>query len=146
MNLINIFKILEQKEDFQCGEPQDEKQIQELETKLNMKFQRSYKEFLKKYGYISWFGGGIYGLSNDPYFNLLRKNWLARTEKIPEDFLPLPKDAFIIKGYGGGGYYMLFSADSPRAGQVGLFLSENGYQEEQTWESFEAFLEDYYGS
>lgn len=146
MDIINIFKNLEQKEEFECGLPQSESQIQDLETSLNVKFPEVYKEFLRRYGYMSWFGGGIYGQSHDQYFDLLRKNRLAREEKIPADFLSLPQDAFIFKEYGGGGYYMLFSADSPRSGQVGLFLNETAYREEQTWESFEAFLEDYYGS
>ena len=48
--------------------------------------------------------------------------------------------------YGGGGYYMLFSDDSFRKGQVGLFLDETFYEEAQTWDSLEAFFEDYFCS
>lgn len=117
-----------------------------MEEQLNTKFPDSYKKFLKKYGYITWSEGDVYGISDDPYFDLLKKNKFARSEALPADFMPLPLDAFAIDKYAGGGYYMLFSADSPRAGQVGLFLSETAYHEEQTWDSFEAFLEDYYCS
>lgn len=146
MDLINILKIIEQKEDFQCGNQQGEKQIEFFEESLNVKFPDSYKKFFKKYGYAAWSDGEIYGASSDLYYNLLEKNIYARNQNLPKDFIPLPIDAFIFDKYPGGGYYMLFSATSPRSGQVGLFLSETAYQEEQTWESFEAFLEDYYCS
>lgn len=146
MELIDILKGFEKKENFECGWPQTDKQIHTLEDSLKIKFPEEYKELLKNYGYISFFGTEIFGPSNDPYCDLLTRNKTARERSIPKDFHSLPLNAFIFMQYGGGGYYMLFSADSPRAGQVGLFLSETGYREEQTWESFEAFLEDYYCS
>ena len=146
MDLINIFKIIEKKEDFESGIPANGDQIDFFEKKLNVTFPDSYVQFLKQFGYATWSEGEIYGLSENPYYDLLMSNKEAREENVPNDFISLPRDAFIFKEYGGGGYYMLFGADSPRAGQVGLFLSETGYQEEQTWDSFEAFLEDYYCS
>jgi len=146
MDLIDILKKIEQKEGFQSGHAQDEEQIMFFESELNVKFPNSYKMIFKRYGYMAWDEGEIYGASTDVYYNLLEKNKFARQQKLPENFLVLPIDAFVFDKYSGGGYYMLFSADSPRAGQVGLFLSESGYHEEQTWESLEAFLEDYYCS
>lgn len=146
MDLIEILKKIEQKEDFQYEGSQNEEQIRFFESELNVKFPKSYKEMFKKYGYMAWNEGEIYGASNDLYYNVLEKNKFARQQKIPDNFLSLPRDAFIFDKYPGGGYYMLFSNDSPRAGQVGLFLSESGYQEEKTWDSFESFLEDYYCS
>lgn len=144
MELIDIYKCFEKKENFEHGQAQTEAQINVLEDKLKIKFPEAYKELLRKYGYISFFGTEIYGPSNDPYCDLLTRNKKARDQKLPKDFIPLPLDAFIFMQYGGGGYYMLFSEDSPRAGQVGLFLSETAYHEEQTWEGFKAFLEDYF--
>ncbi|PWU04497.1 MAG: hypothetical protein C5B43_04485 [Verrucomicrobia bacterium] len=143
MTLTDIFKKLKQKENFTFGEPQNDQQIRDLENELKVVFPESYKEFLSKYGYASWFGGSIYGVSKNPYYDLLRKNKLMREEKVPLDFNPLPKDAFLIKDYGDA-YFLLYGMNSTRAGQVGMFLSESGYQEEQSWGSFEEFLEDYY--
>lgn len=146
MDLINIFKTLQKKDEFECGIPQNEEQIATLEKKLHIAFPQSYRWFLQHYGYAAWSEGVILGSSNFPYYDVITINEYARSEELPEDFISLPLDAFAIDRYPGGGYYMLFSADSSRAGQVGLFLSETGYHEEQTWDSFEAFLEDYYCS
>jgi len=137
MDLIDVFNTIERKEDFEHGLPQSGKEIRDLEVALNVKFPESYKELLQKYGYISWLGGSIYGPSKDAYYDLLIRNKELREERLPEGFASPPKEAFLIKDYGEA-YIMLFSDNSPRAGQVGLFLSETGYQEEQTWESFEA--------
>ena len=144
MDFTNLLTKLTLKENFAHGLPQSEGQIHDLETKLNVQFPQSYKDFLRRYGYMSWLGGEIYGPSDDEYCDLLIRNKEAREINLPKDFFSLHKDAFVIKGYLGGGYYMIFSADSPRAGQVGLFLGETAYHEEQTWDSFEAFLKDYY--
>lgn len=146
MDLINILKEMELKEGYVCGEPQSEKEIQNLEFKLNIKFPSEYRFFLQKYGYMSWFGGEIYGPSSDEYCDLLTRNNEVNEGKFPKDFRALPNDAFVFQGYLGGGYYMIFGENSDRAGEVGLFLHEIYNNEVQTWESFGAFLEDLYCS
>lgn len=140
MDLIDIFKRLEKKEDFEYGIAQSDEQINGLEQKLGVKFPIAYRKFLESYGYVSFFGGAIYGPSDNPYYDLLRKNKLARQEQLPSDYQHLPKDAFVIESYPGGGYFMLFSDDSPRKGQVSLFIDETSYGEAQNWDSFEEFL------
>lgn len=144
MDLINIVEILKNKDEFECGEGQNEEQIAMLETKLQVIFPKSYRWIVKQYGYMAWSDGIILGPSNISHYDLMTINEYARSEELPKDFAKLPSDAFVIDRYPGGGYYMLFSADSPRAGQVGLFLDETFNHEEQTWDSLEAFLEDYY--
>lgn len=146
MDSISILQKLKLKKNFECGEPQNEAQIRTLEEALNVKFSASYKQFLKMYGYASFSGGHIFGPSKDPYYDLITRNKKIRAEKLPEDFLNLPEDAFAIDRYPGGGYFMLFGKDSSRAGEVGLFLSETAYQEEDTWDSFEQFLAEGYCS
>lgn len=146
MDLIKILKKLELKEGFACGVPQSEEEIDNLENALNVRFPVEYKVFLRKYGYMSWLGDEIYGPSDDDYCDLLTRNKEARNLEFPKEFKSLPKDAFIFQEYPGGGYYMLFSQDSQRPGEVGLFLHEMYNNEEQTWKSFEAFLKDYYCS
>ena len=143
---MNILKKLERKENFKCGDPQSEKQIQNLENQLNVKFSESYKQFLRMYGYASFSGGHIFGPSGDSYYDLIVRNKEAREEKLPEDFKSLPADAFAITYYPGGGYFILFGDNSPRKGQVGLFIDESFYQEVQSRDSFEQFLADGYCS
>jgi len=146
INLIKILKNLELKENFISGVPQNEEEIRNLEKELHLKFPKGYKIFLQKYGYMSWLGGEIYGPSDDDYCDLITRNKEARNIEFPKEYKSLPRDAFIFQGYAGGGYFMLFSEDSRRAGEVGLFLHETYNNEEQTWNSFEAFLDDYYCS
>lgn len=140
MDLIDMLKKLKLKKDFECGESQNENHIQNLEIKLNLKFPESYRQFLKIYGYVAFFGGHIFGPSKDRYYDLVTRNKEAHIENLPKDFQSLPEDALVISYYPGGGYYMLFSQDSLRKGQVGLFIDEMLYNEVQTWDSFEEFL------
>lgn len=146
MDLIDLLKKLKCKQDFECGESQNENQIQNLENMLKLKFPESYKQFLRTFGFVSFFGGHIYGPSKNSYYDLVTRNREAREEILPEDFQSLPEDALIISYYPGGGYYVLFSEDSIRKGQVGLFIDEMLYSEVQTWDSFEDFLMDGYCS
>lgn len=129
-DLISILEILKDKDEFECGEAQNEEQIASLEKKLHVIFPKSYRWILQQYGYIAWLEGVILGPSSNPCYDLITINQFARSEELPEDFVSLPLDAFVIDSYPGGGYYMVFSADSSRAGQVGLFLDETFNQEE----------------
>lgn len=142
MDIIEILKKIESNEDFECGEGLDDAGIQSLEKELGMSFPDSYKVFLKKYGYMSWFGDTLCGYSSDNFSNVIYANKKLRARELPEDFFPYPEDAFLIKRYAGGGDYMLFEKGSERSGQVGLFLDETFNQEVETWDSFESFLKD----
>ncbi|MBB1282575.1 hypothetical protein [Pseudoalteromonas sp. SR41-1] len=46
----------------------------------------------------------------------------------------------IIGTYDGGGYYFLFSQESERAGEVGLFLTETYGQEVSKFNTFTDYL------
>lgn len=141
MELNEIFRRLEEKEGFHCGEGQNEEAIEELERKLNMSLSEQYKAFLKRYGYAYWEGGRIYGISKKIEEDVTHKNKLIRKLEQPEN-LKLPDDAVPIEDYGDA-FIMLFAKDSPRSGAVVLYLSEHPWPE-KSWESFKDFLEDYY--
>ena len=74
MDLIDICKHLEKKENFKHGLPQTEEEIAYLEEQLKVKFPEPYKKLLRKYGYISFFGTVIYGPSKDSFYDLLIRN------------------------------------------------------------------------
>ena len=144
MEIIEILEKATLLEDFERGSAQDTSSIVEIEKKLDLKLPESYVEILHRYGYISCIRGDIYGVSNDPYFDVVKKNIMIRNEILPDDFHSLPDDAFVIDKYMGGGYYMLFGKDSKRAGQVALFLDETYNMEDTAWPNLESFLEYYY--
>lgn len=142
MELNDIFKKLEEKEGFRQGVGQDEESIKELERKLNVSFPEEYKVFLRRYGYICWKGGRIYGVSKKLEEDVIHKNRLIREDIQPEEYMKLPEDAFLIEDYGDA-YFMLFDKNSVQKGAVMLYLSENPKWAEKSWESFKVFLEEY---
>ena len=48
-------------------------QIERAEKRLNLKFSEEYKEYLKEFGAISFFGNEWSGLNIDGYFNVVKK-------------------------------------------------------------------------
>lgn len=142
MELKEIFEKLEKKEGFKCGEEQSDKSIREVERKLRLAMPKTYKEFLRRYGYVSWNEGCIYGISKKLEEDVVYKNTLIREPIQPEDYMQLPEDAFLIKGYEDA-FFMLFAKGSAREDQVVLYLSEKPQSEEKSWASFKTFLEEY---
>ena len=144
MEIIEILNEMKQLKDFEHGSAQNPEAILSLEQELGFKFPESYIKLISLYGYVSCFKGEVYGISEDLYFDVIKKNKMIREMNLPDDFCPLPKDAFIIEKYLGGGCYLLFDENSDRSGQVSLVLDETFYEEEESWPDLESFLEDYF--
>jgi len=125
------------------GDALSDRQIKALEIELGMKFADSYKLILKKCGFISYGGFTLFGASEDSYYDIISRNKKMREEELPDDFIPLPDDAYAIVDYGGG-YYLQYAKGSPREGQISLVLDETFYNEEDTWPDLEAFLKCYF--
>jgi hypothetical protein len=135
---LNKFK---EKEGFECFGKLNHESIHEMESELGVSFPEPYKIFLKKYGYVEWFGHTIYGYSEDEDYHTVECTIELRKDDIPSDFQRIPKHGCVLENYGGGGYYFLFSSESERSGQVALYLDELFGKEAQSWATFEAFLE-----
>ena len=125
------------------GAPDEE--IVTLEMNFGITLPDDYKYFLSNFGFASWFGGGIQGLPDSNYrfkkysdVNLNTSYHVKICEK--ENFIPVPKLGLVIYTYDGGGYYFLFSQESERAGEVGLFLTETYGQEVSKFNTFTDFL------
>ncbi|MEN3158553.1 SMI1/KNR4 family protein [Alkalimonas sp. NCh-2] len=122
-------------------------EVQLFETRLGVPLPDDYKYFISKYGYCFWFGEVVCGLvgennkryekiccaisKNSYYHNLYNNN---------PSYVPVPKEGVVIAKWDGGGYYFLFSKESERAGEVGLFLTETFGQEVSKFSSFTDFL------
>lgn len=140
-NLVSTLDKFKEKEGFECHGKLNGESIHEMEKELGISFPEPYKIFLKKYGYVEWFGHTIYGYSEDEDYYTVECTNELRKDDIPSDFQRIPKHGCVLENYGGGGYYFLFSSESERSGQVALYLDELFGKEAQSWVTFEAFLE-----
>ena len=60
-------------------------QIERAEKRLNLKFSEEYKEYLKEFGAISFFGNEWSGLNIDGYFNVVN---MTEDEKALNKYFP----------------------------------------------------------
>ncbi len=121
-------------------------EILNLENQLKVLLPDDYRVFLENYGYCFWFGGVICGLVGDnKRFEKLccvfKKNkYYHEFYDNDPSYLSVPSKGLVIGKWAGGGYYFLFSQESERAGEVGLFLTETFGQEVSSFSSFTDYL------
>lgn len=142
MDLIDIYDSLKSKPGFKSNPNQSEETILKYETEIGVKFPQEYREFLKALGYVEWDGSGVFGISGDDYFNVAKCTKDAKSLKLPDEFKEIDTNAIVIHEYAGGGFYLLFGKGSEREGEVSLVLTETMHEEEESWGSFSAFLND----
>jgi len=125
------------------GAAQDE--ILALEKYYKITLPNDYRDFLLKFGFVAWFGDYICGLVSEETrfgktFSVYKKTDYYQDFYNRAEFKSVPTDGVIINKYDGGGYYFLFSQESERAGEVGLFLTETYGQEVSKFKSFTDYL------
>jgi len=131
---------------FTCRADVSIDEIKVLEKKFKISLPNDYAYFLEKYGYCFWFGEVVCGLvgENKRYENLccIMGHTMHYHELYDNDtsYLSVPNAGIVIGSYDGGGYYFLFSKDSEREGEVGLFLTETFGQEVSSFASFTDYL------
>lgn len=144
MDLTRLFDKIRLQDGFESGELiADDEDVKNIEKSLDVRLPNEYVKFLNVFGYIDCDAFNIYGFSSDQLFDVVSNTEKARAEELPEDFLEFPRNCVVIMKYGGGGYYILYCKDSPRAGQVSLILDETFYEEDESWESFASFIYDW---
>ena len=139
-NLDEIIEKFKNKEGFECHGQLNEEIVDEMECKLEITFPEQYKAFLRKYGYIEWYGHAVFGYSTDEDYCTVESTIAYRDGGMPSEFERISQEGCILEYYGGGGYYFLFSNTSARAGQVALYIDESFGQEVRCWQTFEEFL------
>ena len=147
MSLDELYEVLKRKRGFRAGDPASPLEIEQIERGLGITLVEEYKDFLRRFGYARWFGHAIYGVylpgnSSAPSYDYDTVRWTlqARSELLPDVIAPLPRDANILDRYDAGGYYILFSHESSKAGSVALIDHEQQGQVSQEWSSFEEFV------
>ena len=147
--IINIMAQAQQIKNFRCrkgGAPRE--QIKDLEEKFKITLPESYEFFLEQYGFCLWFGDIVLGLvpMDEDYEDYESLDVIGATEYYhqrydnKDEYQSVPEHGLVINSYDGGGYYFLFSEESERAGEVGLFLTETYGQEESKFNTFTDFL------
>lgn len=139
--LESSLKLISEKEGFECYGSVSNEIVKRMEQRLDIVFPNTYREFLKCWGFVEWFGHSIYGYSEDIECRTVEYTLELRDENIPDEFSPLPKSGCVIESYAGGGVYFLYSDNSDRAGEVVLLVDELYGKEVQSWKSFEDFLD-----
>src|SRR5215831_8459526 len=92
-----LFPRMEAKKRFRAGSGVSEEQMRAIESSLQIELPNSYRLFLAKYSWASWFGQSIYGvvpLTTQPEENdrdTVEQTVKARNEKLPSgsDRIPL---------------------------------------------------------
>jgi len=142
----NLMKKAAKNKNFECranGAPEHE--INSLEGLIGALLPKDYKYFLSNYGFALWFGGTIPGLiENDDAYDeeddVRETNAYYIAFYNDPEYQLVPENGLVINSYDGGGYYFLFSKESDRAGEVGLFLTETFGQEVSSFASFTDYL------
>ena len=137
-----IIKQLSSKENFTMLDREvSDKEILQLEQLLRVKLPDEYKDFLKRFGYLFWFGISILGIAPDEDDSVVFWTKKARADYLPKDFVSRPKNGVVVCEYGGGGYYFLYCKGSKKEGNVVLILDElYGKESTEHWDDFWGFL------
>ena len=154
--ITNIMALAQKLENFECRKKKGtlQLQIKNLEREFKITLPEPYKFFLEQYGFCFWFGDNVKGLVplEDEYEgdedeedfiddDVIRATKYYRQRYDNKDeYQSVPEHGLVINSYDGGGYYFLFSEESERAGEVGLFLTETYGQEESKFNTFTDFL------
>ena len=148
-DITSIMAQAQQIKNFRCrkgGAPRE--QIKGLEEKFKITLPESYKFFLEQYGFCLWLGDSVQGLVplDEDYEDYEEDDVIGATEYYhqrydnKDEYQSVPQHGLVINSYDGGGYYFLFSQESERAGEVGLFLTETYGQEVSKFNTFTDFL------
>ncbi len=104
--MCNIVQIIEKKYKVYKTKGASEELIKEAERQLNRKFADDYKEYLSKYGAISFGPYELTGLNIDSYANVV-----SVTLKEIERNKDFPKDAIVLENIQNEGLLILQNSD-----------------------------------
>lgn len=133
---------------FTAGTPASQADIVAAATSLGVKLPDPYAQFLGRFGWAWWPGGGLYGIQNSEAlaanghdYDTSRVTQRQRARKWPDGFKPLPPDGNIL--HVSEEVVFLYSADArKRAGQVVIFnYGEQNGAEVASHKTFEKYLE-----
>jgi hypothetical protein len=132
---------------FTAGAPASASDVAAVATSLGIKLPDPYAQFLGRFGWAWWPGGGLYGIQNGEALNAqghdydtARVTTKQRDRQWPKGFKTLPKDGNVL--HVSEEIVFLFSAGAKRAGQVAVYnYSDQAGEEVTHYKNFEKYLE-----
>ena len=132
---------------FTAGTAASPADLTAVATSLGVRLPDPYAQFLARFGWAWWPGGGLYGVQNAESltaqghdYDTARVTTRQRGRQWPQGFKPLPKDGNVL--HVSEEIHFLFSADAKRAGQVAVFnYSDQGGEEVASHKNFEKYLQ-----
>jgi hypothetical protein len=115
----------------EIGEGSTPEIISDYETKLGLRFPDDYKSFLLRFGYASWFGNRITGISEHSVFDLLQMKTYYERKGIF-----VPKLSVILDSD-----FALRCEPAADAGRVVMLNKMPTLEEHVSFESFSSFVE-----
>lgn len=134
---------------FRADRPATDEDVARIQTELNLRLPDEYVQFLKRFGYVHWFGHEIYGIHPvNPATGELSVTpdcvKVTKGEKRPDNPLgtsSLRSAHVVISTDGGGGNVVLFGLDAPHGGEVHYYNLEDQAEPIQVWQTFLDYLE-----
>lgn len=134
---------------FRADRPATDEEIKLIQTELNLHLPDEYLQFLKRFGYVHWFGHETYGIrpvNPAPGKPSITPDCVKVTkgEKKPDNPLgtsSLPPDHVVISTDGGGGNFVLFGLDVLHGGEVHYYNFEDMAKPIKAWKTFQDYLE-----
>lgn len=130
---MSIFDELRKQEDFECSNGASSEKIEEAEAKLGVKFPEDYRIFLEEFGYASWFGHFICGISENTQYNVVDATLYERTKTHGGKVFPLHCIAIDTD-------CLMFCEPSNAVGRVQVFMTGVTPEEQFGWNDFFEFL------
>lgn len=84
------------------GKEIDDKLIKNAENELGLEFSKSYKDYLKEFGHVSFGGTELAGITNNNYNDVVRL-----TKKLRKRDEDLGKNYYVVEDLASDGIYML---------------------------------------
>ena len=102
INMSNIIDVIKRLPNCIIGKKIDDKLIKITENELGLEFSKSYKDYLKEFGHISFGGTEITGITNNNYNDVVHL-----TQKLRKRDEDLDKNYYVVEDLASDGIYML---------------------------------------
>jgi hypothetical protein len=142
MGIDDFLQQISMRENYETfGRKPMQKEVDEIESGLNISLPASYRQLVECVGSVSWFGGQIFGISREEQGSTVNRT-LSRRRFLAEVGLSnvLKADGNVIAEIFGGGFCFLHATTSNRAGKVSAHAPDQRYAEVQYWLTFEDYL------
>ena len=131
-------------------------QLDDVERKLDLRLPQEFREFMMQVGHFSseyFYFFGMHPeyedesiveltLYNRALLEKEKASKLRRRDELIEMLERWPQKAIVVNDGGDDSWYLLYSLDSDRPGEVMYLDGDMAWREDESWPSFTAYLEE----